>query len=168
MELLSYPLPSYLAQQMSHQQLPAGTSAEQQAQRQRQQRRQQYGVRLRVAGSGWTPAMALDAAELSAAAAGAGAGGAAAQQQQEGDLQAARPVLIRALCREFGVVHEVVMRLEVTAFGTSQARRWGRGQVAHKEGSCSGGMHACAWHIFFCLYANITWRCSQLANLSFS
>ncbi|KAL4858517.1 Vacuolar protein sorting-associated protein 13C [Chlorella vulgaris] len=113
MELLSYPLPSYLAQQMSHQQLPAGTSAEQQAQRQRQQRRQQYGVRLRVAGSGWTPAMALDAAELSAAAAGAGAGGAAAQQQQEGDLQAARPVLIRALCREFSVVHEVVMRLEM-------------------------------------------------------
>jgi hypothetical protein len=39
---------------------------------------------------------------------------------QEDQLQNARPVLLRALVREFGVVHEVVMRLEVGAFGTSQ------------------------------------------------
>lgn len=79
MELLSYPLPSYLSQTTSQQQLAAGASAEQQAQRQRQQRRQQYGVRLRVAGSGWTPALVLDVAEV---AAGVAAGG---PQQQVRD-----------------------------------------------------------------------------------
>ena len=82
MELLSYPLPSYALQSGSQQQPAAGSSAEAQSQRQRQQqqqqRRQQYGVRLRVAGSGWTPAMALDVVELSS---GTGTSG---QQKQVG------------------------------------------------------------------------------------
>jgi hypothetical protein len=84
MELLSYPLPSYALQSGSQQQPGAGSSAEVQAQRQRQQqqqRRQQYGVRLRVAGSGWTPAMALDVVELSS---GSGTSG---QQQQVGNTR---------------------------------------------------------------------------------
>lgn len=76
LELLSYPMPSYLLASGSQQQLSgaagASSSAEQ-AQRQRQQRRQQYGVRLRVAGSGWTPPLALDAAELAPAGNGGGA-----------------------------------------------------------------------------------------------
>lgn len=71
LELLSYPMPSYLSASPSQQQLGASSSAAaaaEAAQHQRQQRRQQYGVRLRVAGSGWTPAMALDIVDLSAAA----------------------------------------------------------------------------------------------------
>lgn len=179
LELLSYPLPSYLGQAASQQQLGGGgASREEAAQRARAQRRQLYGVRLRVAGSGWTPALALDAPELGAASAQgqpqqarrlvepppsaaalpcrdrtlaarrhqpAGVAGLLLRTPptlkpcslwsplsifwcpQEEDLQAARPVLIRALSRDSGLVHEVVARLEVTAFGTSQVTPGGGG-----------------------------------------
>ncbi len=43
---------------------------------------------------------------------------------QADSLQGARPVLLRALVREEGLVHEVVATLDVSAFGTSQV--WGR------------------------------------------
>ena len=81
LELLSYPLPSFLAASPSQQQLGgAGAEAAQRAQRAAAQR-QQYGVRLRLAGSGWTPPLALDAADLSPGAAAGGDAAAAAQQQ---------------------------------------------------------------------------------------
>ncbi|KAL4443584.1 hypothetical protein ABPG75_011321 [Micractinium tetrahymenae] len=120
MELLSYPLPSFLAGSPSQLALAGSAEQGQQAQQAQQaaEKRRRYGVRLRVAGSGWTPALALDAGEP----AGAG-GGAAGQQQQVDSLQGARPTLVRALVREDGLVHEVVARLEVSAFGTSQVLR---------------------------------------------
>ncbi len=189
LELLSYPLPSYLLTSASQQQLAAGApvssaTAAEAAQRQRQRQRQQYGIRLRVAGSGWTPPLALDPGELAAGAAAAGGGtgqGQAPQvgvrlrgavsgnggtvveempaacalampalprlvrsnasprcmlfhqmlqrtplfpllliQQAEGLASGRGPVLIRAHASRDGAVHEVVMRLEVTEYGTSQ------------------------------------------------
>lgn len=132
MELLSYPLPSFMAQ---------GAGAGQEA-RQRE-RQQHYGVRLRVAGtmrdcslspssritpctfifsglhvwpercpagSGWTPPLALDVADV-------GAGGQAGPVADN-----TRPILIQAVVREFGVVHEIVARLELTSYRNSQVR----------------------------------------------
>lgn len=93
LELLSYPLPRYLLTSASQQQLAAGApassaAAAEAAQRQRQQQRQQYGVRLRVAGSGWSPPLALDPGELAAGAAGSGGGvGSQGQQAQVGARQ---------------------------------------------------------------------------------
>eukprot|EP00887_Chlorella_sp_A99_P001951 scaffold18.g1951.t1 len=87
MELLSYPLPSIVA-------APAGSGSGAREQR----RQQRYGVRLRVAGSGWTPPLALDILDALAAA-----------EQMEGDgLRGVRPVLIRAWCRQ----ERMLLRLE--------------------------------------------------------
>jgi hypothetical protein len=76
LELLSYPLPAYLAGPAPQQAAGSGGTAEQQAQRAQraQQRRQLYGVRLRVAGSGWTPPLALDLGEPQAGGNGGPAG----------------------------------------------------------------------------------------------
>ncbi|KAL4447306.1 hypothetical protein ABPG77_007339, partial [Micractinium sp. CCAP 211/92] len=116
MELLSYPLPSFLASSAS--QLPSASTEPGQQAAQQAEKRRRYGVRLRVAGSGWTPALALDAGDPD----GAG-NGATSQQLQADSLQGARPVLLRALVREEGLVHEVVATLDVSAFGTSQVLR---------------------------------------------
>lgn len=51
---------------------------------------------------------------------------------QADSLQGARPVLLRALVREEGLVHEVVATLDVSAFGTSQV--WGRQGRAARQG----------------------------------
>ena len=133
MELLSYPLPSFMAQ-------GAGTS--------QRERQQHYGVRLRVAGtknvsapsiyikvmpdhfwraleiapaccpsgSGWTPPLALDVVDVGA---GAQAGAAA-------PVGNTRPIQIQAVVREYGVVHEIVARLELTPYRNSQVRGRGR------------------------------------------
>lgn len=102
MELLSYPLPSIVA-------APAGSGSGAREQR----RQQRYGVRLRVAGSGWTPPLALDILDALAAA-----------EQMEGDgLRGVRPVLIRAWCRQERMVREVIARLEVTPYRNSQLLR---------------------------------------------
>ncbi|RMZ56118.1 hypothetical protein APUTEX25_004542, partial [Auxenochlorella protothecoides] len=84
LELLSYPVPAWSA----------------------------YGVRLRVAGSGWTPPLALEAG-----AAGARPGG------DDSPLDGLEPVLVQARVREFGVTHEVVARLEVAPHAGSQILR---------------------------------------------
>lgn len=95
LELLSYPLPSYLLTSASQQQLAAGApassaAAAEAAQRQRQQQRQQYGIRLRVAGSGWTPPLALDPGELAAGAAAAAGGGGQGQAPQASVMRGRR------------------------------------------------------------------------------
>ena len=67
LELLSYPLPSLLAQSASQQQLPTGAGSSSGAGASDQHaavQRRRYGVRLRVAGSGWTPPLALDMGEV--------------------------------------------------------------------------------------------------------
>ena len=165
MELLSYPLPTYQGLQGASQQQQLGPGAGAAAEQQQPLRqRQRYGVRLRVASSGWTPALALDAEAQQSG----GNGGAGQQGQQPAEvrldcplpppiiivcsaastgwccclitppallmpasaclpaclqaegLRASRPVLIRALVRDSGLVHEVSVRLEVTSYGTSQ------------------------------------------------
>ena len=75
MELLSYPLPRFLGGQGSSGQLgrPGGSSSSSSSAAERQQH---YGVRLRVAGSGWTQPLALDVVEANPA------GGQQQQQQQ--------------------------------------------------------------------------------------
>lgn len=103
LELLSYPMPSFMAAGSS--QDPARAAA-----------RQHYGVRLRVANSGWTNPLALDTVEV------AGTSPAAATPAV-GNLQNAQPVLLRAEVRENNVVYEVIARLEVTAFKNSQVLR---------------------------------------------
>lgn len=48
--------------------------------------------------------------------------------QTEGLANGRGPVLIRAHASRDGAVHEVVMRLEVTQYGTSQVQKGGRGR----------------------------------------
>lgn len=62
--------------------------------------RQHYGLRIKVAGSGWTSPLPLD----SAAAGGAGEA-------------SSKPVLIRAHVPELGATHELVARLELGGTG---------------------------------------------------
>lgn len=81
MELLSYPLPSFLASSAS--QLPSASTEPGQQAAQQAEKRRRYGVRLRVAGSGWTPALALDAGDPD------GAGNGATSQQLQ-----VRPLLV--------------------------------------------------------------------------
>ena len=93
----SYPLPSLA--------VAAGSSGASPREAREAQRARRYAVRLRLAGSGWTPPLALEAPADETP--GAGPGGECAA------LAGARPLLLRALCRSEGLAHEVVARLEV-------------------------------------------------------
>ncbi|KAL6781279.1 hypothetical protein ACKKBG_A10495 [Auxenochlorella protothecoides x Auxenochlorella symbiontica] len=101
LELLSYPVPAWSSGGGG-----AGNDSVTAS------RSRAYGVRLRVAGSGWTPPLALEAG-----AAGASPGG------DDSPLDGLEPVLVQARVREFGVTHEVVARLEVAPHAGSQILR---------------------------------------------
>ncbi|KFM29234.1 Vacuolar protein sorting-associated protein 13A [Auxenochlorella protothecoides] len=101
LELLSYPVPAWSSAGGG----PGNDSVT-------ASRSRAYGVRLRVAGSGWTPPLALEAG-----AAGASPGG------DDSPLDGLEPVLVQARVREFGVTHEVVARLEVAPHAGSQILR---------------------------------------------
>ncbi|KAL4527774.1 hypothetical protein Ndes2437A_g02912 [Nannochloris sp. 'desiccata'] len=103
MELLSFPLPSFAGGSGSSSSSSAAADP---------RKRQHYGVRLRVAGSGWTQPLTIDAVDTT----GSGTG-------SVDTLQNAQPVLIQAEAREYGVVYEVTARLEITPYRNSQVLR---------------------------------------------
>jgi hypothetical protein len=106
MELLSFPLPSF-AGGGSGAGAPAATDP---------RKRQHYGVRLRVAGSGWTQPLTIDAVDTTT-------GGTSSGNGSVDTLQNAQPVLIQAEARDYGVVYEVTARLEITPYRNSQVLR---------------------------------------------
>lgn len=107
MEILSFPLPSFA----NGGGVGAGGGSSAAAD---PRKRQHYGVRLRVAGSGWTQPLSIDAVKSTGNETGNGS---------VDTLQNAQPVLIQAEAREYGVVYEVTARLEITPYKNSQVLR---------------------------------------------
>ena len=114
MEILSCPLPDFIggAGTLGGTSTGGGGGGDKRGHSHRSQ--QHYGVRLRVAGSGWTQPMAVNALN----------GGRGDDSNGAVDtLQSAEPVLIQAEAREYGVVYEVTARLEISPFKNSQVLR---------------------------------------------
>ena len=122
MELLSFPLPNFMGGASSLTSSGGGGGGDQggattaSSDAKRAMRRKYYGVRLRVAGSGWTQPLSVDTFQ-NGNSNGGGGGGA------DATLESAQPVLIQAEVRHYGVVYEVIARLEVTQFRNSQVLR---------------------------------------------
>lgn len=117
LEIMSYPVPHLLAvtpsssslDPSSHSSNGGAASArasfsqqqQQNQQKQHQQKMKRYGVRVRIAGSSWTPPMLLDATNLSSSGGG------------EESLQVTEPVLIQAVVKSEGLIHEVLARIQL-------------------------------------------------------
>jgi hypothetical protein len=136
LEILSYPLPHLLAFNQSSSSLDPSShnttssgggggassarafSPQQQQQKQgkqHQQKMKRYGVRVRIAGSSWTPPMLLDATNLSNNNTSIGG---------EDSLQATEPVLIQAVVKSEGLIHEVLAKIQLdTTVGGCQVLR---------------------------------------------
>lgn len=116
MEILSFPLPDFIGGATTLGAQPSAAAGE--SSKRGGQRAQHYGVRLRVAGSGWTQPLTVNA--LNGSGSGRGNGDAAGTVDT---LQSAEPVLIQAEARDYGVVYEVTARLEISPFKNSQVLR---------------------------------------------